>query len=115
MLHRVGASIQIFWHFFHMSQFSSCLAVAIYLRIMSLLSICAFSPYLPIYVCSLWKFMLSYFPALNPAGLYISNKKFISVYLNKGSSFSLDDICLTAYADTVDHQKVTSVDNFGKF
>jgi len=46
---------------------------------------------------------------------YISNKKMVSVYLNKGSSFSLDDICLTAYADTVDHQKVTSVDNFGKF
>ena len=98
-----------------MSQFSSCLAVAIYLRIMSLLSICAFSPYLPIYVCSLWKFMLPFLPALNPAGLYISNKKFVSVYLNKGSSFSLDDICLTAYADIVDHLKLTSVQNFGKF
>ena len=58
--------------------------------------------------------MLPFFPALNPAGLYISNKKIISVYLNKGSSFSLDYICLTAYAYTVDHQKVTSVDNFGK-
>jgi len=82
---------------------------------MSQLSICAFSPYLPIYVCSIWKFMLPFFLALNPAGLYISNKKSVSVYLNEGSSFSLDDICLTAYANTVDHQRVTSVDNFGKF
>jgi len=58
---------------------------------------------------------VAFFPAFNTARLYISNKKIVSVYLNKGSSFSLDDICLTAYADTVDHQKVTSVDNFGKF
>jgi len=59
--------------------------------------------------------MLPFFPALNPAGLCISNKKIVSVYLNKGSSFSLDDIRLTAYADTVDHLKLTSVQNFGKF